>query len=204
MAFAPPPVFYPLSAAEEAVQNTVAYIHGEDTVPFTSVNNIRRFFSTMTALDTVTRHMSVWDKIKIDWRYKDPTEEMVNAMKAAEKEELRAVEGAEPLCIPARAVIWLRKPKEGEVIPKRRRMRDSILGLPQRTLMGSYYRPKDVYLAEVCDAKKLSLLPIRVPSSQRQMLTDHLASKYEVALGCARLWEPKAAEGGNASNKKDD
>ena len=57
-AFAPPPTFYPLSAAPEAVNATTAYIHGDDTVPFLSVYHLRRFFKSMAALKEATRGMS--------------------------------------------------------------------------------------------------------------------------------------------------
>ncbi|CAB9525099.1 Lipase (class 3) [Seminavis robusta] len=155
-AFAPPPTYHPLSAAPEAVAATTAYIHGDDTVPFLSVYHLRRFFRSMAALKTATKGMSTWDFLRIDWGYDEPSQEMVEAMRKAEAQDLRAVKGSEKLAIPAQAVVWMQK--------------------------GSSTEHPDAFHASICDARKLSELPIRVPTSQRHMLEHHLASKYEIAL----------------------
>ncbi|KAL3927183.1 MAG: hypothetical protein SGARI_005393, partial [Bacillariaceae sp.] len=68
--------------------------------------------------------------------------------------EIRFVRGSEPVAIPAAAVVWFKPNKE-----------DS-----------------GRFDARVCDARKLSRLPIRVPSVQRLLLQDHLASNYEIAF----------------------
>ncbi|KAL3914084.1 MAG: hypothetical protein SGILL_006243 [Bacillariaceae sp.] len=138
-AFAPPPTFYPLSAAPEAVAATTAYVHGEDTVPFLSVYHLRRFFKSMAALKQATVGMSTWKFLRIDWGYENPTPAMVEAMRKAEEHEIRFVRGSEPVAIPAAAVVWFKPKKE-----------DSSR-----------------FDAHVCDARKLSRLPIRVPSVQR-------------------------------------
>jgi len=76
-AFAPPPTFHPLEAAPEAVQSTMAYSHGDDTVPFLSVYHLRRIFKSMARLDQACRDMRLLDFFRIDWGYEDPSEAMV-------------------------------------------------------------------------------------------------------------------------------
>lgn len=161
-AFAPPPTFYPLEAAPEAVAATTAYIHEDDTVPFLSVYHLRRFFKAMAGLDQATRDMSTYDFLRIDWGYEEPSPNMVDAVRKAEEQDLRIVKGAEHVVIPAKAVVWMRRPSDEEVENE---------GVSP-----------DAYVANLCDAHKLAHLPIRVPSIQRRMLTDHLASRYEIAL----------------------
>jgi hypothetical protein len=51
MAYASPPVFYPLLVAADAVQNTVAYVHNMDCVSLLSVDGVRRFVRTSNDLD---------------------------------------------------------------------------------------------------------------------------------------------------------
>lgn len=154
LAFAPPPTFYPLSAAKEAVDCTTAYIHGNDTVPFLSVGHLRRFFKNIAALNKTTKGLKIWDILRIDWGYEDPSPEMIEAVRKAEAQKMRVVKGSESLAIPAKAVVWLKESADNS----------------------------DVYNANLCDARKLSRLPICVPGLQRSMLQHHLASQYESAL----------------------
>lgn len=116
----------------------------------------------MASLDKATKGMSTWDFLRIDWGYEDPSEAMVESVRKAEALELRKVKGAENVSIPAKAVVWLQQPTEEEV--------------------ASGVAPKHTFIPHICDPKKLAQLPIRVPSTQRQLLTDHMASKYEIAL----------------------
>jgi len=108
-AFAPPPVFHPISAALEAVQHTFAYVHERDIVPFLSVNGILRFFSLMNAIDMSCRHLYFWEKASIDWNFSKPTPAMMEAARNSHDVELPATERAPILVIPAHAVVWLRK-----------------------------------------------------------------------------------------------
>lgn len=163
LAFAPPPVFYPQQAAPDAVSNTIAYIHGTDVVPFLSVFNVRRFFNMVTALDQVTSKMWLYEKILIDWDFRQPTPQMIDALLQAENNVIRDINGSERVGIPAKAVVWLREPKEGEVKKDASTPKENI----------------PLYTACMCDSLKIADLNILL---HMYMISDHFPSKYELAL----------------------
>lgn len=108
-AYAPPPVFHPVSAAPTAVQNTIAYVHQRDIVPFLSVNGVRRFFSLLLTVDKISQHLYWWEKASIDWNFSMPTPAMIEAAHECHESELPLTAGAPILVIPARAAVWLEK-----------------------------------------------------------------------------------------------
>ena len=108
-AYAPPPTFHPVSAAPAAVQNTIAYVHQRDIVPFLSVNAVRRFFSLLLTVDKTSQHLYWWEKACIDWNFSKPTPAMIEAARECHQTDLPKTAGAAILVIPARAAVWLEK-----------------------------------------------------------------------------------------------
>jgi hypothetical protein len=72
-AFAPPPTFYPCGEdldygskkIDQAIQNTVGYIHDNDAVPFLSISAVRRLATLLDAVDNQTEHIWFWRRWRI-------------------------------------------------------------------------------------------------------------------------------------------
>jgi len=112
MAFAPPPVFYPLEAAQQAVQQTTAYVHQYDVVPSLSCNALRRLLKAVVAYDQ--RELSTYERIRIEYGYDEPPEEIVSAVREASKETLTEKDGAPWLAIPAKCIVWLEQNEDSK------------------------------------------------------------------------------------------
>ena len=125
-AFAPPPTFWPCEDTravpsscpdkiQKAIENTVAYIHDNDVVPFLCVGAVRRFAKLLSAVDSRTQKIWFWNREKIFHGFtpipEDITESVLTAEKLAEKNE--TVEGECPMIIPAHRVIWMKEISEG-------------------------------------------------------------------------------------------
>lgn len=62
-----PPVFYPLEAAKQAVENTTAYVHEYDVVPSLSCNTLRRLLKAVVAY--VKQELSTYGRVRIEYGY---------------------------------------------------------------------------------------------------------------------------------------
>jgi hypothetical protein len=138
-AMAPPPVFTPLvsersssssSCSEEAIANTVAYIHQFDIVPSLSVDAIRRLMNCLSRLCTVLSRHPLWTHAARRWKLGEPAQELMDAyygidtiptsstettaaaepgLSSSSSSSLRVIPNAPMLMIPARTLVWLEK-----------------------------------------------------------------------------------------------
>lgn len=112
MAFAPPPVFYPLENAGNAVNNTTAYVHEYDVVPSLSCNALRRLMMSIVVYDQ--QDLTTTQRVRIEYGYDEPPPEIVEDVRKVSEMALSEVEGAPWLCIPAKCIVWLHKCSDGE------------------------------------------------------------------------------------------
>ena len=120
-AFAPPPTFWPCTdendktqpsacsvKIQKAIQNTVAYIHDNDVVPFLSVSAVRRMVSLLDAVDNETEKIWFWKRWRIFYEYDSIPDQITKSVLATEltcaKNE--SVDGECTMIIPARRVVW--------------------------------------------------------------------------------------------------
>eukprot|EP00934_Nitzschia_sp_Nitz4_P008897 Nitzschia sp. Nitz4//scaffold450_size6464//2825//4704//NITZ4_009175-RA/size6464-augustus-gene-0.3-mRNA-1//1//CDS//3329552257//8887//frame0 len=106
-AFAPPPVFSPLSAAPLAVANTTCFIHDDDCVPFLSVANVREFMDSIK----VVRTFPLTSKLDMIFGEHDNNElcrSLLHSVSQSSTSSLVTVEGAPKFAIPATDVVWMR------------------------------------------------------------------------------------------------
>uniref|UniRef100_A0A7S3L1W3 sn-1-specific diacylglycerol lipase n=1 Tax=Amphora coffeiformis TaxID=265554 RepID=A0A7S3L1W3_9STRA len=152
-AMAPPPVFEPLSAAPEAVSNTVAYIHQYDCVPSLSVDGVRRLMACLGRIQKVLLQHPLWELAARRWELGEPEPELLEAYQQP-KEPLRELDKAPMLFIPARQLIWLEK----QVVD------DQVKGYEAHPLDPTFYADR--------------VLDLEAPDC----VMDHLASEYETAF----------------------
>ena len=116
-AFAGPPVYASDSVppiVAKAIGNCTHYIHGDDVVPYLSVNTVRHINAKMIAMDKVTESMSFIDAQLTAMGRRTPSAEMVAAAKYGDK-GISPFPGAPVLMTPCREVIWFCKDKQGQV-----------------------------------------------------------------------------------------
>merc|ERR1719424_1214124 len=107
-AFAPPPVFAPLSAARGV--EVRAFLHGEDCVPFLSVDAGRRLLASLRAAGTIADTHSALAVSRMVFGRCAPSADLVAAVsRAARGVDLPRVERAPRLLIPASSVVWVRQ-----------------------------------------------------------------------------------------------
>mmetsp|Transcript_5888 Transcript_5888/g.7230 ORF Transcript_5888/g.7230 Transcript_5888/m.7230 type:complete len:552 (-) Transcript_5888:222-1877(-) len=105
-AFASPAVFDDLDAAPQAVANTIAFIHDDDSVPFMSFGNLRELTESLMIVD---KHKgNLFDQIQVILGKKDPSPELVKAVEHSAVTTRSGIEGAEKSYIPAFQVVWMR------------------------------------------------------------------------------------------------
>jgi len=181
-AFAPPPTFEycPGSSAltnrdgddkvqddehfQRAIQNTVAYIHDNDVVPFLSIAVVRRLALLLDTVDNQTEFLWFWKRWRIFYEYDTVPKEIADRVVEASTTKQRAVDGASELKIPARMVVWCKKKEEG------------CSSTPPPTAGNS---KAGTFEAFGCDPNKVAEQHIFLC---QDMLTDHLPEQYENAL----------------------
>lgn len=166
-AFAPPPVFMPLSKAPPGSLDAVnAFVYNCDCVPFISVRAGREMFAAMHALDDSCReHLAGADAAAGSSSHGALTKtiakvafgkaEVPEAMVALARErvaKLPVLEGAPELLIPSKRVTWMRP--------------DSAGGFD----------------GQVCDTERLAEAVLGGVPLGISMLTDHMTDNYERAL----------------------
>ena len=163
-AMAPPPVFAPLSAASQAVANTVAYVHAYDIVPSLSVDAIRRLMACLDRLQNVLMQHPFWQLAAKRWELGEPQPELVQAYQADPK--LRPLPTARMLVVPCRTLIWL------ERVPTTTTTTVRSTSTTNRTNV--------VYEAHKLDPIKYAdrILDLELPDC----VTDHMTPEYETAL----------------------
>jgi hypothetical protein len=166
--YAPPPTFTPaaVTGSHEAIQSSVAFIHKNDTVPFLSVDSIRRLFNLVTVVDQL--NIPIWKRLLIRARIMTPSRDIVEACQNARNIDMEQFmresdEFKSPMvAIPAFVVYWMHEK------PPRRSIYN-VFGLFE----------KDAYEVMSCDSTKLVRIgPLLTPGG----LVDHLVGKYEYAL----------------------
>ena len=121
-AFAPPPTFWPCTnqsdeavcnpKVKQAMQNTTAYIHDNDVVPFLSVTAVRRLVRLLDSVDNKTELLWFWKRWQlVQERSGIPKEIVDNVLNTAEKSELK--KGESRMIIPAECVLWCKEEEEG-------------------------------------------------------------------------------------------
>ena len=170
-AMAPPPVFTPLSAASEAVSNTVAYVHQYDCVPSLSVDGVRRLMACLGRIQNVLRRHPMWEMAARRWEMGEPEPKLLEAYQQQPKDPLRELDEAPMLFIPARQLIWLEK-----------QLVDSqVTGYQAHPLDPTFYADR--------------VLDLEAPDC----VLDHLASEYETAfaklLGSGQFSGKKTTDG---------
>jgi hypothetical protein len=108
-AYASPAVFTPLSAAPEAVANTVGYIHDDDCVPFLSAANLREL---LDSVDQVKKHYKGW-KIPAILSKNEVDPALVELVARSGAQSRPDIEGAPKSYVPASTVVWMRGDTKG-------------------------------------------------------------------------------------------
>jgi hypothetical protein len=115
-AFAPPPTFWPCGSSsscegkiQKAIQNTVAYIHDNDVVPFLSVSAAGRMAGLLDAVDNETEHIWFWKRWRMFYEYDPIPEQISKSVLAAELATKEGVHQICPMIIPARLVVWCKQ-----------------------------------------------------------------------------------------------
>lgn len=162
-AFAPPPTFFSCcedpviqTRVDEAVQNTVAYIHDNDVVPFLSIKAIRRMVTLLDVVDNQTEHIWFWRRWKIFYEYAPIPEVITSSVLKVEEDMYQGkllaeeVDGEHNMTIPARRVVWCKHNFTGRQ-----------------------------FEAYSCDPEKIARGNIFLTPD---MLSDHMPEMYEDAL----------------------
>jgi hypothetical protein len=124
-AFAPPPTFHPCNPdatgdgkadppvlVKKAIENTVAYIHDNDAVPFLSISSVRKLAALLDAVDNTTEYMWFYDRWAIFHEMKSIPQDIFDSVGNAAREEAAEVDGECRMSIPARIVVWMQKDEE--------------------------------------------------------------------------------------------
>jgi hypothetical protein len=121
-AFAPPPTFWPCAdnstespsckaQIQQAMRNTVAYIHDNDVVPFLSVTAVHRMVRLLDSVDNETENIWFWKRWRIFYEYESIPEQITKSVLAAEVSSQKdgPMNGHCNMVIPARRVIWCKQ-----------------------------------------------------------------------------------------------
>uniref|UniRef100_A0A7S0ATE4 sn-1-specific diacylglycerol lipase n=1 Tax=Minutocellus polymorphus TaxID=265543 RepID=A0A7S0ATE4_9STRA len=124
-AFAPPPTFFPCNPdatgdgkadppalVKKAIENTIAYIHDNDAVPFLSISSVRKLASLLDAVDNNSEFMWFYDRWAIFHEMKDVPKDIFDSVDEAAKNEAEMVDGECRMKIPARVVVWMQKDED--------------------------------------------------------------------------------------------
>jgi hypothetical protein len=167
-AYAPPPVYFQTDNTTQAkeiakaMQNTHAFIHQNDCVPFLSVDALRRLTETVTEVDGLTLWKPV-SRTLMAAGLKEIPQNIVNVVDDG-SQELPPVADAPRLAIPAPFCIWMRQIQNDE---KGRPQYDAKMCRPQRDS------------STFTDAPGISDLSIMM---DKDMISDHMNPQYEVAV----------------------
>jgi hypothetical protein len=122
-AFAPPPTFWPCAddsdpeecdaKVKQAMQNTTAYIHDNDVVPFLSVTAVRRMVNLLDSVDNKTELIWFWKRWQIFQDFaKIPADISDSVSKAEASQDL--ADGECRMTIPAHCVVWCKENEDGK------------------------------------------------------------------------------------------
>jgi hypothetical protein len=169
--FASPPVFCPLDAAKDAVKASTNYIHGNDCVPFLSIDSIRHIFAAINAIENC--RLSALTRSRILWGSPDVIDILtLLRVERALTEALPLRKGAPVLLIPAYVNVWMRELEQEELLITVEKELDSDV-LEE---LVPVVKPFDCVYA---DSTKLAHLGIQLATC---MLEDHFPNGYELAL----------------------
>lgn len=117
-AFAPPPTLSLQGTdnannllVERAIENTVAYLHDNDCVPFLSIGSVRRLINLLDTVDNRTEHIWAFKRFRIFWGWEAVPQDIVHDVHA--KEAVPSETIAIELAIPALMVIWMKRNDTG-------------------------------------------------------------------------------------------
>lgn len=108
-AFAPPPVFAPLSLeiAKQTQKHVTAYVYGHDVVPTMSVSSFRHLFHQIVALDRASQGLWWWNMVAMTRQWRPVIPHMSEAVQEARSAPPPEKKGAPLLAILAQHVVWL-------------------------------------------------------------------------------------------------
>jgi hypothetical protein len=151
-AYACPPCFTAPQLANYYDDNSFAYIHQDDCVPFLSINAGQRMLQTLQDIDAITSNMNQADFWATALDLKPVSLQLRTIIKDGSRCLQPAGADQERLCVPYSRILWL------------------------RTIPGHV----DAYDCDFVNAVKLSNLSIFVDFPE--MLLDHFPPRYEKAI----------------------
>ena len=160
-AFAPPPVFIQSSNNEalvKAMNNTYAFIHENDCVPFMSISSVRDLAHTLKIVDNFEKGIFKSSPLMAAGLMPIP-DELKRIIR--EGRDLPSVPDAHQLAIPAPFIMWMRKVADQDAD-----------GLPKYNVI--FCRPQNEN--ENMGTNALSIL------LDKDMISDHMNPQYEQAL----------------------
>lgn len=95
-----------LKRIHAAMIKSVSFVIGNDTIPFLSVDSVRRFLDTLQKVDDITKGLNIKDRLLIGAGKKAAPPELVDVVEDGSV-DLDPVSGAERLKIAATYVFWL-------------------------------------------------------------------------------------------------
>jgi hypothetical protein len=165
---------------DQAIQNTVAYIHGNDIVPFLSISSVRRLATLLDAVDNQTEKISAWSRWRIFHEYDGIPQEFIDSVLQAETSSHRAVQFQEYQGIPKElidAVLQAERTKSHGSSTVHGYSCDMII--PARVVVWSKKNFCGTLQAYGCDPNKVANENVFL---NQDMLSDHLPDQYEDAL----------------------
>ncbi len=168
--FASPPVFTPLDAAKEAVEACTNYIHGNDCVPFLSIDSIRHIFAAINTIENC--NLSALNRSRILWGSTNEIDILtLLRVERALTEALPVKRGAPVLLIPASVNVWMRQIEQDLLVTEDVKFDPDVL---EDILV-----PVTPFDSVLADSVKLAHLGVQLASC---MLEDHFPNGYEAAL----------------------
>lgn len=164
VAVASPPVFCKnkndpqVDRVDEAIKNTVCYMHQDDCVPFLSAHVIRRLADTLKKVDGYTADMAQVSRLMVSRGIMKAPAILWGIVWDGSK-FLEEKESADSLSIPAQSVLWFQ-----------RSGKENRPDAPEKKL--------PMYDGWYCDPQKLKVLSFYMSPD---MITDHLMPAYERA-----------------------
>ena len=106
--FASPPVFEPLEKAPDAVNAATNFIHGDDCVPFLSVDSIRHTLACLAAITEGSETSTFFSRMSMAMGYQTLSSALVKNVQAADQIRPLPKQKAPILYIPAANNVWIR------------------------------------------------------------------------------------------------
>jgi hypothetical protein len=200
--YACPPTYTPIeNIPDDAIAVCTNYIHGNDVVPFLSVDTIRHLFQRIRALDEqnlswMDRMRYIRQNIAVVASFVGSTtarttttipESILDAVRTANMNRLDMKPGAPLLMIPASNNVWMKEiltninTRPDDIIEdsSSNSEQDTTTTTARSTSRLVSSTPQDEYDYKICSSPALAQLGIYLDT---KMLSDHFPSRYEHAF----------------------